>query len=152
MTTTNSPNKYKNNIQKIKTEFNNEDKNYTEEMIKTERIPKINIKKNIIKRRNNNNNNQDFHFHPGMTYNKKLSYELDSLPENMNQFFRKSLDKYKFNLEVYVPNSMRISKKEYYNKDYMLNNLVKIQFKIEEGKNKIMKIIIIIIINKKNIY
>ena len=39
-------------------------------MIKTERIPKINIKK------------------------------------NMNQFFRKSLDKYKFNLEVYVPNSM----------------------------------------------
>ena len=28
MTTTNSPNKYKNNIQKIKTEFNNEDKNY----------------------------------------------------------------------------------------------------------------------------
>ena len=139
MTTTNSPNKYKNNIQKIKTEFNNEDKNYTEEMIKTERIPKINIKKNIIKRRGGDNG-RDFRFHPGITYSKKLSYELDSLPENVNQFFRKSLDKYKFNLEVYVPNSMRISKKEYYNKDYMLNNLVKIQFKIEEGKNKIMKI------------
>ena len=35
----------------------------------------------------------------------------------MNQFFRKSLDKYKFKMEVYVPQSMRISKKEYYDKN-----------------------------------
>jgi hypothetical protein len=43
-------------------------------------------------------------------------------------------------MEVYVPQSMRISKKEYYDKNYMLNNLVRTQFKIEGEKNKISKI------------
>ena len=113
---------------------NNNIMNKTEEM-KTEKNFKINIKKNIIKRRNIHND-----FGHKLTYNKKLSCELDSLPKNMNQFFRKSLDKYKFQMEVYVPQSMRISKKEYYDKNYMLNNLVRTQFKIEGEKNKISKI------------
>ena len=115
-------------------ELNNNIMNKTEEM-KTEKNFKINIKKNIIKRRNIHND-----FGHKLTYNKKLSCELDSLPKNMNQFFRKSLDKYKFQMEVYVPQSMRISKKEYYDKNYMLNNLVRTQFKIEGEKNKISKI------------
>ena len=115
-------------------ELNNKIMNKTEEM-KTEKNFKINIKKNIIKRRNIHND-----FGHKLTYNKKLSCELDSLPKNMNQFFRKSLDKYKFQMEVYVPQSMRISKKEYYDKNYMLNNLVRTQFKIEGEKNKISKI------------
>ena len=38
-------------------------------------------------------------------------------------------------MEVYVPHSMRISKKEYYDKNYILNKLVKTQFKIEREKN-----------------
>ena len=108
--------------------------NKTEE-IKTNKPFSINMKKNIIKRKNIYN---DFGHH--LTYNKKLSCELDSLPKNINQFFRKSLDKYKFQMEVYVPQSMRISKKEYYDKNYMLNNLVRTQFKIEGEKNKISKI------------
>ena len=108
--------------------------NKTEE-IKTNKPFSINMKKNIIKRKNIHN---DFGHH--LTYNKKLSCELDSLPKNINQFFRKSLDKYKFQMEVYVPQSMRISKKEYYDKNYMLNNLVRTQFKIEGEKNKISKI------------
>ena len=97
---------------------------------------KTNFKKSIIKR--NNNIHTDFGHH--LSYNKKISSELDSLPSNINQLFRKSLDKYKFQLEVYVPHSMRISKKEYYNKDYMLNNLVKTNFKILGEKKKISKI------------
>ena len=96
---------------------------------------KINMKKNIIKRRNIHND-----FGSNLSYKKKLSCELDSLPTNINKIFRQSLDKYKFQMEVYVPHSMRISKKEYYNKNYMLNNLVKTQFKIEGEKNKIRKI------------
>ena len=96
---------------------------------------KINMKKNIIKRRNIHND-----FGSNLSYKKKLSCELDSLPTNVNKIFRQSLDKYKFQMEVYVPHSMRISKKEYYNKNYMLNNLVKTQFKIEGEKNKIRKI------------
>jgi len=115
-------------------ELNNNIMNKTEEM-KTGKNFKIIIKKNIIKRRNIHND-----FGHKLTYNKKLSCELDSLPKNMNQFFRKSLDKYKFQMEVYVPQSMRISKKEYYDKNYMLNNLVRTQFKIEGEKNKISKI------------
>ena len=95
----------------------------------------INIKKSIIKRKEIHN---DFGQH--LTYNKKLLYELDSLPKEINQLFRKSLDKYKFKEEVYVPNSMRISKKEYYNKNYMLINLVKTHHIIQGEKNKVMNI------------
>ena len=95
----------------------------------------INIKKSIIKR---NEIHNDFGQH--LTYNKKLLYELDSLPKEINQLFRKSLDKYKFKEEVYVPNSMRISKKEYYNKDYMLINLVKTHYIIQGEKNKVKNI------------
>ena len=95
----------------------------------------INIKKSIIKRKEIHN---DFGQH--LTYNKKLLYELDSLPKEINQLFRKSLDKYKFKEEVYVPNSMRISKKEYYNKNYMLINLVKTHHIIQGEKNKVKNI------------
>ena len=97
---------------------------------------KSNFKKTIFKRNNNVHND----FGRQLTYNKKISSELDSLPSNIHQLFRKSLDKYKFNLEVYVPQSMRISKKEYLNKDYMINTLVKTNFKIESEKNKILNL------------
>ena len=123
------------------TEYLTEEKLISEEkMIKTgeinsDRKPKINIKKNILRR-----NNIHTGFGHQIKYSKKLSCELDSLPSDINKFFRKSLNKYKFQMEVYVPHSMRISKKEYYDKNYMLNNLVKTQFKIEGEKNKILHI------------
>ena len=110
----------------------NENKLYSTE---NKNINRISIKKKIIKRNNNHND-----FGNQLTYNKKLSSELDSLPLNINKKFRKSLNKYKFKLEVYVPNSMRVSKKEYLNKDYMLNSLVKTQIKIEGEKNKLKNI------------
>ena len=122
------------NNSKEKNEFSKNRMNLTEE-IKINKKYKTNYKRNIIKRNNIHNS-----FGHQLTYNKKLSCELDSLPTAINQFFRKSLDKYKFQMEVYVPHSMRISKKEYYNKNYMLNNLVKTNYKIEGEKNKILNI------------
>ena len=75
-----------------------------------------------------------------LTYNKKLENELDSLPNDIRKFFRRSLDKYKFKLEVYVPHSMVISKKEYYQENYMLNNLVRTEDIIKGKKNQIAHI------------
>ena len=75
-----------------------------------------------------------------LTYNKKLEKELDSLPDKASKYFRKSLDEYKFNLEVYVPHSMVISKKEYVDKNYMLNHLVKSEDIIKSKKKQIFHI------------
>jgi len=118
-------------------ELNSKNADYLseEKVINKDKKLKINIKKNIIRR-----NNIHTGFGHQLKYSKKLSCELDSLPEDINKFFRKSLNKYKFQMEVYVPHSMRISKKEYYDKNYMLNNLVRTQFKIEGEKNKILNI------------
>ena len=87
-----------------------------------------------------NRNRGHTEFGHQLTYNKKLENELDTLPNDINKFFRKSLDKYDFHLEVYVPHSMVISKKEYYNKNYMLNNLVKIEDIIKGKKDQIANI------------
>jgi hypothetical protein len=87
-----------------------------------------------------NRNRGHSEFGHQLTYNKKLENELDTLPNDINKFFRKSLDKYNFHLEVYVPHSMVISKKEYYNKNYMLNNLVRTEDIIKGKKDQIANI------------
>ena len=100
-----------------------------------------NEKLNKYKLRNIINKNRGHsEFGRQLTYNKKLENELDTLPNDLNKFFRQSLDKYKFQLEVYVPHSMVISKKEYYHKNYMLNNLVKTEDIIKDKKNQIAHI------------
>ena len=100
-----------------------------------------NEKLNKYKLRNIINKNRGHsEFGRQLTYNKKLENELDTLPNDLNKFFRQSLDKYKFQLEVYVPHSMVISKKEYYHKNYMLNNLVKTEDIIKGKKNQIAHI------------
>ena len=116
-------------------ELNSKNADYLseEKVINKDKKLKINIKKNIIRR-----NNIHTGFGHQLKYSKKLSCELDSLPEDINKFFRKSLNKYKFQMEVYISHSMRISKKEYCDKNYMLNNLVRTQFKIEGEKNQIL--------------
>ena len=87
---------------------------------------------------NRNRGHSDFGHQ--LTYNKKLENELDTLPNELNKFFRQSLYKHKFQLEVYVPHSMVISKKEYYDKNYMLNNLVRTEDIIRGKKNQIAHI------------
>ena len=87
-----------------------------------------------------NRNRLHSDFGHNLSYNKKLENELDTLPNETSRFFRKSLNKYKFQLEVYVPNSMVISKKEYINKNYMLNHLVRIEDIIKDKKKEIAHI------------
>ena len=70
-----------------------------------------------------------------LSYHKKLVFELDTLPKKQKKKFTRSLAKYKFNMEVYVPHSMVISKKEYYGKNYLLNRLVNCESFIREKKN-----------------
>ena len=121
-----------------KTTLELKEKNLTsEEAIPFEATEKKNNykqKKIVIKNRGHSE------FGRQLTYNKKLEKELDSLPDNVSKFFRKSLDEYKFNLEVYVPHSMVISKKEYFDKNYMLNNLVRIEDIIKTKKKQISHI------------
>ena len=92
-------------------------------------------KHNLI---NRNRGHSDFGHQ--LAYHKKLENELDTLPNDISKFFRHSLDKYQFQLEVYVPHSMVISKKEYYDKNYMLNHLVKTEDIIQDKKNQIAHI------------
>ena len=103
------------------------------EDINNEKVDKL-IKSTVYRNRGHSD------FGRQLTYNKKLENELDSLPNELNKFFRQSLDKHKFQLEVYVPHSMVISKKEYYDKNYMLNNLVRTEDIIKGKRNQIAHI------------
>ncbi len=118
------------NNNKKSLEYNETESNETN----TEKANKV--KKYTIINRNRGHSE----FGHQLTYNKKLENELDTLPNDLNKFFRHSLDKYNFQLEVYVPHSMVISKKEYYNKNYMLNNLVRTEDIIKGKKDQIAHI------------
>ena len=87
-----------------------------------------------------NNRNRKTIYGSHLTYHKKLENELDTLPIDQKKIFRKSLNKYQFQMEVYVPHSMVISKKEYYGKNYMLNNLVRTEDIIQDKKKFIAPI------------
>ena len=119
---------------KTKLKFNDKDSSEIDKEINIDNFNKYKFK-NII-----NRNRDHFEFGRQLTYNKKLENELDTLPNGVSKFFRQSLDKYKFKLEVYVPHSMVISKKEYYQQNYMLNNLVKTEDIIKGKKSQISHI------------
>lgn len=59
--------------------------------------------------------------------------------ENRN-IFREALNKYSFETEVFIPSSLRISKKEYKNKNYLLNTLISFEDKLNEQKEFITPI------------
>ena len=84
-------------ISKMNKEYNQKELNSNNENKYNNKI-KTNFKKTIIRRNSKIHND----FGRRLTYNKKILSELDSLPSNIYKLFRKSLDKYKFNLEVYV--------------------------------------------------
>ena len=65
---------------------------------------------------------------------KKLKNELASLPEDKRKIFSSALKNYKFGMEVYVPQTMLISKKEYIGKNYLLNQLVECENMINSRK------------------
>ena len=73
-------------------------------------------------------------FSKPLSYHKKLAFELDTLSKKQKRKFTRSLAKYQFQMEVYVPHSMVISKKEYYGKNYLLNRLVNFENIIQDKK------------------
>ena len=73
-------------------------------------------------------------------YNEKITNTINYLEDDRKNFFKKSLKRYKFEQEVYIPDSMSINKSEYKNKNYLLNRLVKFNKIYQIKKDNLNKI------------
>ena len=73
-------------------------------------------------------------------YKQKIKNTIEYLDNDRKNLFKKSLDKHKFNLEVYIPDSLSLNKIEYKKKDYLLNKLIKFTKNYNLGKENIEKI------------
>ena len=60
-----------------------------------------------------------------LTYHKKLKNEIESIPKVHKKFFRNALNKYTFDMEVYIPNLSEKNRKPHPNKNYLINKLIK---------------------------
>ena len=77
---------------------------------------------------------------PKIPYKQKIKNTIEYLDNDRKNLFKKSLDKHKFNLEVYIPDSLSLNKIEYKKKDYLLNKLIKFTKNYNLGKENIEKI------------
>jgi hypothetical protein len=68
---------------------------------------------------------------------KKIKNEIESMPHESRNTFREALNKYNFGFEVFIPNTLRVSKKEYKKKNYLLNTLISFEDKLREQKELI---------------
>ena len=59
-----------------------------------------------------------------LSNNEKIANEFLLMSKETKSEVQGALNKYTFNNEVFIPTPLRISKKEYQNKNYLLNNLV----------------------------
>ncbi len=75
-----------------------------------------------------------------MPYSEKITNTINYLEDDKKNFFKKSLKRYKFDQEVYIPDSMSINKSEYKNKNYLLNRLVKFNKSYQIKKDNLNKI------------
>ena len=66
---------------------------------------------------------------------KKIERELSLFTKENRKYFRKALNKYKFQMEVYIPKN--IDKKEYSNKKLLINDIIQIEKMNENMKRKI---------------
>ena len=73
-------------------------------------------------------------------YSEKITNTINYLEDDKKNFFKKSLKRYKFDQEVYIPDSMSINKSEYKNKNYLLNRLVKFNKSYQIKKDNLNKI------------
>lgn len=71
-----------------------------------------------------------------LTYNQKIQNEINSIPKKYKNLFEKSLNKYIFNSEVYIPHSTEAKRKVIPNKDYLLNKLILYENFVNINKNK----------------
>ena len=68
---------------------------------------------------------------------KKIKNEIESMPHENRNTFREALNKHSFGIEVFIPNTLRVSKKEYKKKNYLLNTLISFEGKLREQKELI---------------
>ena len=68
----------------------------------------------------------------------KIECILNILPNYTQLAFRKALSPHKFKDEIFIPNSLEI-KKEFNNKKYFYNNLVKFNQNLYKNKLKLNK-------------
>ena len=68
---------------------------------------------------------------------KKIKNEIESMPHESRNTFREALNKHSFGIEVFIPNTLRVSKKEYKKKNYLLNTLISFEGKLREQKDLI---------------
>ena len=73
----------------------------------------------------------------GLSNKEKIANEFLLMNNDNKNEIRHALNKYKFTNEVFLPTPLRISKKEYIGKNYLLNNLVA----FERNASKIKKYI-----------
>ena len=71
---------------------------------------------------------------------KKIKNEIESMSQESRNIFREALNKYSFETEVFIPSSLRISKKEYKKKNYLLNTLISFEDRLKEQKEFITPI------------
>ena len=90
------------------------------------RQSKMKLQKNISPVKTDKSKNNIFYL------DKRVKNELDTIPKENRQTFRKALDKHSFDAEVFIPSSMRITNNEYKNKNYLLNNLVSFENKMRK--------------------
>ena len=64
-------------------------------------------------------------FGDNISYRKKIEQELSSFSKENRQFFNKALKKYNFEMEVYIPQNF--TKKEFSDKNFLINRLIHIE-------------------------
>ena len=72
-----------------------------------------------------------------LPYKEKINHTISYLPDEDKNSFKKALKYYKFDKEVYIPQTMTLNKKEYKRKNYLLNTIVNFNNKLQLGKNYI---------------
>ena len=81
--------------------------------------------------------NSSINQNPYMTYHAKLKNEIENIPQMHKKFFIKSLARYKFDLDVYVPQSNEKNRKIYPDKDYLLNKIILYDNTVNKYKQRI---------------
>ena len=71
-----------------------------------------------------------------LNYYGKLKNEIEALPKEYKKFFRNSLKKHSFDMEVYIPHLTESNKKIYTNKNYLINKLIRYEKFLHSVKKK----------------
>lgn len=80
---------------------------------------------------------QNKNFNSLFAQRKKIKSEIESLPSESRNTFREALNKHSFGVEVFIPNTLRVSKKEYKKKNYLLNTLISFEDKLRDQRELI---------------